>query len=222
MKPGLVRWLLPLLFGTLPMVAVAQMPPQQVVLQFQMHVDAKGHPTAVEPPPGLPPSIGDTVTTWAKALRFVPASIDGVPQPATTTLRVKFDISDPQALAIAGAATGPGVTFGEQPPGPQNDGAGYFVVEFDANGQVTSVELDEEHSPMSSKKFTRWAERYLKGLHFQPETVGGQAVAGGVRIPLVYCNRPWRCSVTLKPLPGADAVVPGEVIARSVLAPADE
>lgn len=222
MKRGLVRWLLPLLFGTLPMLAVAQVPSRQVVLQFQMDVDAEGHPTALEPPPGLPPSIGETVAAWARALRFVPASIDGVPQPATTTLRVKFDTSDPQALAIAGAATGPGVRFGEQPPGPQNDGAGYFVVEYDATGKVTSVALEEEHSPMSSRKFTRWAERYLGGLVFQPETVAGQAVAGGVRIPLVYCHRPRSCSVTLAPLPGAEKVVPGEVIARSVLAPAAE
>ena len=219
MKPVSLRWILPLLFAGLPMLAQAQVPPRQVVLPFQMAVDAEGHPVSVVPPQGLPPSIGETVEAWARRLRFVPASVDGVPQASSTTLRVTFDTSDPQVVNIASANTGPGVTFGEQPPGPENDGAGYFVVEYDAAGQVTSVELDAEHSPMSSRKFTRWAERYFEGLQFDPETVAGQPVAGSVRIPLIYCHRPRSCAVSLQPLPGLQQVVPGQVIAKSVLVP---
>lgn len=220
MKLSSVRWILPLLFGTLPMLAQAQVSPRQVVLPFHMAVDAEGHPVAVEPPQGLPPSIGETVEAWASRLRFVPASVDGVPQASTTTLRVTFDTTDPQVVKVAAASTGPGVTFGEQPPAPENDGAGYFVVEYDAAGQVTSVELDTEHSPMASRKFTRWAERYFEGLRFEPETVAGQPVAGSVRIPLVYCHRRRSCSVSLEPLPGMQQVVRGQVIAKSVLVPA--
>ncbi len=210
------RW--PLLLAALPLFALAQEPPRQAILAFQMAVDDQGRPTAIEPPQGLPPSIGETVATWAKGLRFVPASVDGVPQSSTTTLRVTFDTSDPNAVAIARAVTGPGVVFGDLPPGPDNDAAGYFVVEYDAAGRVTQVALDEAHSPMSSKKFTRWADRFLSGARFTPETVAGQPVPGSVRIPLLYCHRPARCDVTLAPLPGSGAPVPNEIIPTSVLA----
>lgn len=211
---------LPLLLVAMPLLALAQEPPKQAILAFQMAVDAQGRPTAIEPPQGLPPSISETVATWAQRLQFVPASVDGVAQPSTTTLRVTFDTSDPNSVVIAKAVTGPGVVFGEMPPGPDNDAAGYFVIEYDASGRVTQVRLDEAQSPMSSKKFTRWADRYLSGFRFNPETVAGEPVAGSVRIPLIYCHRRWTCDATLAPLPGSGEISPNEMIPTSVLAPA--
>jgi hypothetical protein len=214
------RWLLSLLLGLVPALAAAQAPPPQVVLAFHMAVDADGRPTSLEPPPGLPASIGQTVDAWAKGLRFVPASIDGVPQASTTYLRVRFDTSDPNAVKLLSAMTGPGMVAGEFPPPPENDAAAFFLVAFDPLGQVTGVEVDTAHSPMASKKFTRWAERYLRGFRFMPETVASQPVAGRVRIPLLYCHRSRRCAAELPELPGQPPVASGEAIADSVLKPA--
>src|SRR3546814_17035411 len=78
-------WCLVLLLGLVP--APASAADKQAVLEFAMAVDAQGHPTDVRAPEGLPPSIGESVQAWARDLRFVPATVDGVAQPSTTTLR---------------------------------------------------------------------------------------------------------------------------------------
>ena len=205
-----------LLLGLVPALAPAA--DKQAVLAFAMTVDAQGHPTDVRAPEGLSPSIGESVQAWARSLRFVPATVDGVAQPATTTLYLTFAVSVDGTSQIVNAKTGPGLTLGRTGEPPVHDGAGYVLVEYDSSGTVTDAHFEHQQAHNVDRSFWRWAELFAKNTTIVPETVGGAAVAGTARIPLLYCRR--RCP-SLPPLPADSGAALGDrLVADSVLRPA--
>src|SRR3546814_348786 len=153
-------WCLVLLLGLVP--ALASAADKQAVLEFAMAVDAQGHPTDVRAPEGLPPSIGESVQAWARDLRFVPATVDGVAQPSTTTLYLTFTVGDDGTSQIVNASTGPGLVLGRTGEPPVHDGAGYVRIEYDGTGKVTDAHFEHQAAHNADRSFWRWAESFAK------------------------------------------------------------
>lgn len=209
-------WCLVLLLGLVP--APASAADKQAVLEFAMAVDAQGHPTDVRAPEGLSPSIGESVQAWARDLRFVPATVDGVAQPSTTTLYLTFSVGDDGTSQIVNASTGPGLVLGRTGEPPVHDGAGYVRIEYDGTGKVTDAHFEHQAAHNVDRSFWRWAESFAKNTTIVPETVGGAPVAGTARIPLLYCRQ--RCP-PLPPLPTDSGTTLGDrLVAESLLRPA--
>lgn len=214
LRPG--RWCLVLVLGLVPAFAPAA--EKQAVLEFAMAVDAQGQPTDLQAPEGLAPSIGESMRTWARGLRFMPATVDGVAQPSTTTLYVIVSVADDGTTQIVNAKTGPGLILGRTGEPPVHDGAGYVLVEYDASGKVTEANFEHQTANNVDRSFWRWAETFAKKSTIVPETVAGAPVAGTARIPLLYCRR--RCPA-LPPLPPDSGAVLGKsLVAESILKPA--
>jgi hypothetical protein len=199
--------------------------PKQVLLKFEMSVDAGGVPTALDSLDGLPASIGQTIKQWATHnLRFEPAAIDGTPKPAATTLYLRLAPAggDANGYKVASAYTGARLVRGHYSYQPRMPGSGYFVVDYDAKGKVASVEFDREASPKTNGEFVRWAKDLAKTFTFAPESVDGRAVGGRARVPIIFCQAERRCPKLERLQPSAGADLGGDMVATSVLTPTSD
>jgi TonB family protein len=125
--------------------------------------------------------------------RFTPASLDGVPAAAESTLRVFLE-GEPDGkggytMRITRAHTGPRALKRPAPKYPQRElkrhraGSVLLRVEVQADGSVAKVEADEEYSDAG---FVAASVQAVRRWTFEPERIGGQPVPTRLEIPVSF------------------------------------
>lgn len=224
MKSIVIRTLLLIGLGMASATAVADQvqAPQTYDLRLEMTVGADGKSSSLKSLTPLPELIDQRVQQWVGRLQFAPATVDGIPKPATTILYLTLGqvvlVNGQSGYGITSLSTGPGLVRGTYKY-PRDSGAGYFVVSYDKSGHTIQVRNDASVPLIGGRRFQRWALDLAKSFRFAPETVDGTAVAGEVRIPFISCTGGDSTCPELAPLPpdmGDD--VGGAMVAKSVLA----
>ncbi len=208
------------MFG-LPAFAQKASVPQPYRLKYDMTVNAHGKATGLKSLDGLSDLVDGKIQQWVYELQFEPASIDGVPRPATTTLYLTLDqVRQPDGeigYAVGSLWTGPRLIRGTYKDVLHRSWSGYFLFTYDARGHVTEAHHDPEDPSHVSPTFIRWGVALAKSFKIKPETVQGIAVGGQGRLPLIYCAPGWPCP-KLEPMPsGKGHDLGGEMVAESVL-----
>lgn len=224
MKPIEFCTLLLIALGMASGDAVAERPQatQTYDLRFEMTVGPDGKSTSLKALEPLPTLIDQRVQSWVGRLQFDPATVDGVPQPATTTLYLELGpivLADGKSgYGVTSLSTGPRLVRGSPGRLPRESGAGYFIVHYDKNGRAIAVEYDASNSPPAGREFAKWGLNTVKTFKFAPETVAGTAVAGEARVPLIYCSGRDRDCPELGLPVGAGSDLGGDMVAKSVMA----
>lgn len=194
---------------------------QPVQLQYTIDVGADGKLTRVEAERELPEPVASWLRNQLAGYRFLPAKVNGLPQPATTTLYVRLgpavDATGKTGYRIDTVSTGPELLRGRLPERqPRAAGAAYFVISYDAAGKVTKVVIDEENDAVGGNEFRRWGLALAKSFRVQPETIAGIGVPGEGRVPIVFClGQP--CPTLAPPRPEYGDDLNGAILAKSVL-----
>lgn len=198
----------------------AEKTPERIPLQYEMTVGADGKATHLTPARELPEAVNQWIRQRVGAYTFQPATVGGQPQPATTTLYLTLapapGADGATGYRIETLSTGPKLVRGKYESEPRDDGAGYFIVEYGADGRVTKASIDDRQMSVGGGSFRRWGLGLAKSFRFRPETVGGQGVPAQARVPIVFCKGN-DCPVLLPPRPEDGADLDGEMVARSVL-----
>jgi hypothetical protein len=194
--------------------------PRAIELQFALTVGADGKAKDLVPLQALPADVDQWIRQRVAAYTFQPATVNGQPRAAETTLYLDLVA----ALAADGKSgyrinnlqTGPKLVRGRYEVHPQEAGAGYFIVTYDANGRVTEATMAKSTDSIGGRSFRKWGVGLARSFRLKPETVAGHGVPGSATIPIVFCWRGEACPV-LPPPPGDGADLGGELVAKSVL-----
>ncbi len=176
----------------LPSMAAENERAAPIELRYEMSVGADGKATSLKSIGPLPDTIDQWIQKRVRSFTFEPAAINGVAQPASTTLYLTLDmIESPDTAAGYGItllSTGPRLTKGKYKGEPRFSGGALFVVTYDLKGRVTKVEVEQAPSLPSDGSFRKWGVALAKSFQFEPELVGGIPVPGEVRVPIVFCK----------------------------------
>lgn len=171
--------------------------PAELDLRWSLSLDASGKITS------MTPLFGDDTRTIAGQLEplirhwhFIPGSIDGHPVDTQTTLTVETSLDaagpDNYRVHVVSATTGARYHDGPVPKYPKSAmrmgryGVVHVQVKHDAGGHVLSATAMRPGDPHVDYALTRAALDAVKQWTFQPETVGGQGVAGSVIVPICF------------------------------------
>jgi len=194
---------------------------EPVVLRYTIDVGVDGKLNRLDAAGELPEPLASWLRTRLADYRFLPAKMDGVPQPATTTLYVKLgpvvDATGKPGYRIDTVQTGPDLLRGRLPERqPRFQGAAYFVITYDAAGKVTKATIDEDNDVVGNNQFRKWGLDLARTFRVRPETIAGVGVPGVARVPIVFCmGEP--CPTLAKPRPEYGDDLNGAILARSVL-----
>jgi hypothetical protein len=210
------RWCAVLLLG-LPLAGNAVMPVKSVDFSAGawVDVDPSGHAhvtemdkvSGLEDVPKLVPIAEDIkarLRVRIEGWQFVPASRDGVPAASRTHVHVAMqgadDGSGGLAVRILSALTGPEFSEGNRrgliDAGMRAGEAGRVTidVEYSAAGNVISAAAAPDSTVDKYRSFGRASKELRRAMlkaalkwTFIPEQVAGQPIAGGGRIPVVFC-----------------------------------
>lgn len=170
----------------------------------RVEVDAAGRPVKVEAPQDLPEAIRDFVEKRVASWQYRPASVDGVPQAATTYVAVNAC-----AVPVAGGYRlgvdfdGNGARYFEDrrippplyPHEAQMRGTeARFVlilgIDAEGRGKLEQVEDATFSGRRGSGDFEPELRRWARTLRFDPELVAGKPVPARLRIPVTFDMAP--------------------------------
>jgi hypothetical protein len=194
--------------------------PRDIRLQYALTVGADGKAKALAAPSlALPAAVDQWIRQRVSAYTFQPATVDGQPQTAETTLYLTLgaiSVADGKSgYRINSLHTGPKLVRGRFEGYPKEAGAGYFEVTYDASGRVTEAKFNESADSVGGRPFRKWGLALARSFRFQPETIAGHGIPGSGMVPIVFCRE--TCPVLAPPLPGDGADLGGELVAKSVL-----
>ncbi len=209
-KVILLGALLAALGGTQAGVA-SDKPEDGAVMRFHVNVrvdvDAAGKPTLVEMPEGYPAPVRDFVTRRVASWQYLPASRDGVPQSATTYVRVDacaVPVEGGYRLDVDFDGNGPRAAGGQPLPSPryphEADMRGVeaeltVIVNIDGQGHASFERFENEAfhggntriNAGTRKAFETELRQWVQTLRFDPERVAGQPVPKSeVSIPVLF------------------------------------
>jgi hypothetical protein len=212
---------LSLLALAFPAAAADEPSSQPVELSYRMAVGADGKAATLTPLRELPPAIESWIQARVRSYTFAPATVNGQPQPATTTLRIVLapvqGADGKAAYRITDVATGPRLVKGRFDYYPRTIGAGYIRVAYDAKGKVTKAEPIAGMPFVGGAAFRKWALSLARSFRFEPETVAGAGVPDAGIVPINYCLDGKCPSLPPLPMPAGHALE-GGLVASSVLA----
>lgn len=191
--------------------AASDKPEDGAVMRFRVSVrvdvDAAGKPTLVEVPEEFPASIRDLITRRVSSWQYLSASRDGVPQSATTYVRVDacaVPVEGGYRLDVDFDGNGPRAAGGQPLPPPRYphevqmrgiEAELAVVVNIDGQGNTSFERFENEtfhggrsriNAEMRNKLKTE-LRQWAKTLRFDPERIAGQPVPmTQIRIPVIF------------------------------------
>jgi hypothetical protein len=193
-----------------------------VPVEYAMTVGADGKVMTLVPGRELPEGIDRWIRQQVARYTFVPATLNGAPQRATTTLYVTLGSSiassGKHVYRIHTIATGPDLKIPSLFGVPRSAGGAYFIATYDAAGRITGVAVDEANDVIGGREFRKWGMAMIRAARVQPESVAGMGVPGEVLVPLVYCPRT-TCPKLAPAGPEGGNDLNGRLLAKSVLRP---
>lgn len=173
----------------------------------RVDVGADGKPTLIEVPEDFPAAVRDFIGKRVSSWQYQPATRDGVPQAATTYVRVDACAVPAEGgfrLAVDFGGNGMRVQGDKPMPPPiyprEAMGLGVeakfdVIMNIDGQGNASIDRLENESihrgreraNGQMRQKFVIALQHWVKTLHFDPERVGGQPVAmTQARIPVEF------------------------------------
>lgn len=162
-------------------------------VQFRLCLNADGRIACLEPLPDQNRQTVNAVLQRVPAWRFGPASLNGAPAAAESTLTVFLEGEPGEGggyeMRITRAATGTRAIKRPAPKYPQRElkrqraGSVLLRVEVQGDGTVAKVEADEEYSDAG---FVAASVQAVRRWTFEPERIGGQPVPARVLIPVSF------------------------------------
>lgn len=160
--------------------------------------------------------VAERVESAVRSWTFEPGTIDGVPQPTSTHLRLKLR-ARPQgealALQIEDASTGARSALLVPPRYPTAavragvDAAVLATVAVAADGAVSVESIDVRASrPRYNEQFEKATRAAIAQWSYTPERVGGRPVATRMQVPVTYCVTSLKCEDQFRT--PADAAAP--------------
>jgi hypothetical protein len=161
----------------------------------------------------------NAVTPEVMQWKFEPGTLNGAPAATRTYLALailaKANEAGGISLTVKAASTGMNVS---NPVVPRYPTAGVVygvnatvraIVDFDVNGKGTirSTEYSASRSRYD-KHFLKAVTAAVDAWHVEPETVGGNPVAGTVSIPFVFCVQGDWCAKRRAAAKGEDSTTP--------------
>lgn len=191
-------------------------------VRWTLSLDATGHVVDVK---AGAQTLADVVRVplehAIRGWRFVPGKVNGEPAPTETMLTLDIALvpaGDKFNVRVDDARTGGGVSIAgpRKPPHYPPDaiqhrwqGMVVLKVDYDGEGHVVATK-PQEGAPEVAMSLVRSAEKAVKAWAFEPEVVGGHAIAGSAIVPVCFeivphGTRPeMRCDYTP---PGARSVL---------------
>lgn len=224
MKSIAVRGMVLAILGicSLPSLAVEKERADPIELRYEMSVGADGKATNLKAIGQLPDNIDQWIQKRVRSFTFEPAAVNGVAQPASTTLYLTLGmIESPGATSgygITSLFTGPRLVKGKYEYQPSSSGAAYFVVTYNQKGRVTEVGIEKVSSVTSGGSFRKWGAALAKSFRFEPEVVNGIPMPGKARVPITFCAHGDKACPQLERLASPEGSnLGGDMIAESVL-----
>lgn len=168
----------------------------------RVEVDAAGNPVKVEAPADLPEAIRGFIEKRVASWQYVPAKQGGVPASAVTFVRVgacAIPVAEGYRMGLDFKGNGPAIVnagpwFMPPPSYPkemQRRGAeGTYEVTYaiqpDGSTKVASIEPIEGTGNRYVTSFRDALTDWIEGLRYQPEQVGGIAVATEMSFPVSF------------------------------------
>lgn len=160
--------------------------------EWAVSLDAQGHVVALKQTTKLKPILSEPLERAIRSWSFDPGKLNGQSMPTETTLNLSLVLeptgTDGYAIRIDDASTGGRI--GKSPslhinPSDVREASYLYVmrVAYDTKGKVVSV-IPESGTPEVPSGIRRNMEIYMKGVTFEPERVGGRAIAADVVIPM--------------------------------------
>jgi TonB family protein len=187
------RWLTGMSLLAIPVLALAAGRPRPVDLTMSwiLTLDKTGAIKSMQATETKNAGLYQRLETGIrKYWKFVPNKIKGNAGDIQTTLTVHSTLEPVDgfyAVRVHDASTG--ARYASMIPAPQpvkaQGAAGVLLdVSYDASGRVTTAKAVAGGSPKAGGDAERAAIAAVKQWTFKPETVGGKAVAGKVRVPV--------------------------------------
>ena len=168
----------------------------------RVEVDADGKPVKVEAPADLPQAIRAYIEKRVASWQYQPARANGTPAAAVTYVRVgacAIPAAGGYRMGLDFKGNGPALVNAgpwfmpppRYPPEMQRRGAqGTYVVTYailpDGTTKVASVKPSESTGNRYATAFRDALTEWIEGLHYQPEQVGGIAVATEMSFPVIF------------------------------------
>ncbi len=190
-------------------------------------IDAQGHVTSIQPPPNqrlldrLPQMrqrIEQEIRTW----QFVPGTVNHVPAPTETGLRVQCTLIgqsansiririDRASVGVRGVKT---VVPRYSMSAADRFASGEVVMklDYDAGGRVVHLALVPT-APKVDSSLIAAAKRALRQWRFDPEIVGGHPLAGSSVVPVCFHLHHGEGKCDWKPVGSDHALQNGETLA---------
>lgn len=183
--------------------ATASDAPIRIDLGWRASIDVQGHVTElqaipnkrVDRVPAIRQRLEQEIRTWS----FLPGTVNGQAEPTQTGLNVHAELTvganDTVQIRITHAGVG-GTTAKAAPPRypvaairTHKTGEVVLRIAYDANGQTIAAS-PAPGSPAASNLLIEASEKAAHSWTFQPEVVGGHAMAGAVVVPFCYTLHP--------------------------------
>jgi len=166
----------------------------------RVDVDAAGRPIKVEAPGDLPKTIRDYIEKRVATWHYEPANQAGVAAAGTTYVAVNacaVPVQGGYHLGLDFNGNGPRNAGDQrlQPPQYPRESLrrGFeaelvVILDIATNGtaRLSAVEESDVSRHGSPAEFEKEVRRWAKLLHFDPEQIAGQPVAGQVRVPVTF------------------------------------
>lgn len=147
--------------------------------------------------------VGEKLEPLIRSWTFEPGRVDGKPAPTETTVTVDLDMrkvdGNNYAITLLDADTGVVWETLKRPDYPKRqlgssiDAKIVLLVDYDIDGKIDKLAVEDAVSNGSKSdidEFVVAIDRALKSWRFHPETVGGHAITGVVRVPVEFCMDP--------------------------------
>lgn len=185
-----------LLAWSAPPAAAAEVTSAIVDLTWKLSLDANGRvqelSTTDERVPKLHARLEKAIRGWA----FSPGKVNGTPAATRTALHTRIEVKlarDRDGFEVRLLAASTGSTYGKirAPAYPtwaaskRIDGVVVLVASYDERGRVTDVK-PYEHAVGAVKELRSSAVSAVRWWTFEPEVVGGHAVAGRALVPVCF------------------------------------
>lgn len=179
--------------------AATEQAPIRIAVGWHVSLDAQGHVTRLQPIPDKTtdrvPVIREKLEEAIRAWSFMPGTVSGQPESTETGLfvRAELPVHDGRIthIRIMSADVGGSIAKMTPPRYPakavRNQDAGEVVLKiaYAADGKPTDVEPVAD-SPATSKTLIEASVEAARSWLFQPEVVGGRALAGTSVVPICY------------------------------------
>lgn len=167
----------------------------EAMLSWRLGLAADGTITELAPANAIPDALRGKLEAEIRTWRFQSGKLGGTSAPSETSLnlRIRGESSSggPWSVTLLGASTGSRMRKTVAPRYPDSavasrrQGLVLVLIEFDADGKVTSSTVAKE-SPVRIGALVSAAREAANQYEFEPERVGGRAVAGAALLPVCF------------------------------------